>query len=69
MGAVSKRSTLTVQTVCIPNAVRIDNSLVDLYQLSIAKFGLTPLNSDKKSITTLDVRPLPGVPASHLAPE
>ena len=69
MGTVPKRSTLAVQTVGISDAVRIDNNLVDVYQLSKAKFGLTPLNSVQKSITTLDVRSLPGVPASPLAPE
>ena len=69
VGAFPKRSTLAVQTVGISNAVRIDNNLVDIYQLSKAKFDLAPLNSVKKSITTLDVRSLPGVPVSPLAPE
>ena len=49
-------------------ALRIDKNLGDVY-LSKAKFGLKPLNSSKKSITTLDVRSVPGVPAIHLALE
>ena len=69
VGAVPKRLTLAVQTVGLSNAVSIDNNLVDVYQLPKAKFGLTPFNSVKNSITTLDVRSLPGVPASPLAPE
>ena len=63
------QSTLAVQTVIMLNAGSIENNLVDVYQLSKAKFGLTPLNSVQKSITTLDVRSLPGVPESPLAPE
>ena len=69
MIAVPKRSTLAVQTVGISNAVRIYNNLVDVYQLSKDRFGLTPLNSVKKSLATLNVKSLSGVPASRLAPE
>ena len=58
-----------MQTVGISNAVRIDSNLVDAYQLSKAKLGLTPLNSTKKSITTLDVGSLSGVTGSPLATE
>ena len=48
VGAVSKRSTLAVQTAGMSNAVTIDNNLVDVYELSKVKFGLTPLYSVKK---------------------
>ena len=49
---------VAVQAVDISNAMRIDNNLVDVCQLSKAKFGVTLLNSVKKSIATLDVRSL-----------
>ena len=65
----SSQTINSVQTVGISNAVRTDNNLVDAYQLSKAQFGLTPLNSIKKSITPLVVRSLPDVPGSPLAPE
>ena len=48
VGAVSKRSTLAVQTAGMSNAVTIDNNLVDVYELSKVKFGLTTLYSVKK---------------------
>ena len=47
-----------MQAVDISNAMRIANNLVDVCQLSKAKFGVTLLNSVKKSIATLDVRSL-----------
>ena len=47
VSAVPKLSTVAVQTVAISNAARNDNNLVDVYQLSKAKFGLTHWNQSK----------------------
>ena len=66
--SIPRQSILAVQTVGISNAIRTDNNLVHVYQLSKAKFGLTPFNSAQKSVTTLGVRSFPGVPASPSVP-
>lgn len=66
--AVPKQSTLAVQTVGISNAVRIDNSLVEVYQLSKAQLVLIPMRLVKMFNTILGIRSLSGVPKRPLAP-